>query len=209
LPWICVSVSYVAWLLGHDPTRRIIVVSYSSELAAELHRQFRMVIDAPWYRALFPGMRPAKDSGTELVTTAGGSRLAVSVGGSLTGRGADLIIIDDPLKAEEAMSELARKRVVDWYSGTLGSRLNDKDNGPIVVVMQRLHENDLAGYLLGQAGWQHLDLPAIAIEDCVIPIGHGKQITRRRGEALHAERESQEVLDRIKCKIGSLMFSAQ
>ena len=171
---ICVSVAYVAWLLGHDPTRRIIVVSYSNEFAAELHRQFRMVIDAPWYRALFPGMRPAKDSGTELVTTAGGSRYATSVGGALTGRGADLIIVDDPLKAEEAMSEAARKRVIDWYGGTLVSRLNDKETGPIVVVMQRLHENDLAGHLLDQGGWQHLELPAIAVEDSVIPLGHGR-----------------------------------
>src|SRR5262249_22093459 len=66
---ICVPVACVAWLLAHDPPRRIIVVSYSNEFAAELHRQFRMVIDAPWYRALFPAMRPAKDSGTEFVTS--------------------------------------------------------------------------------------------------------------------------------------------
>ena len=194
---ICVSVAYVAWLLGHDPSRRIIVVSYSNEFAAELHRQFRMVIDAPWYRALFPAMRPAKDSGTELVTTAGGSRYATSVGGTLTGRGADLIIVDDPLKAEEAMSEPARRRVIDWYGGTLVSRLNDKERGPIVVVMQRLHENDLAGHLLGQGGWEHLDLPAIAVEDSVIPIGDGKLFTRRQGEVLHAERDSQAVLEQI------------
>src|SRR5215475_6534069 len=206
---ICVSVAYVAWLLGHDPTRRIIVVSYSNEFAAELHRQFRMVIDAPWYRALFPAMRPAKDSGTELVTTAGGSRYATSVGGTLTGRGADLIIVDDPLKAEEAMSEPARRRVIDWYGGTLVSRLNDKENGPIVVVMQRLHENDLAGHLLGQGGWEHLDLPAIAVEDSVIPIGDNKVFTRGQGEVLHPARESREVLDRIKAEIGSLKFSAQ
>ena len=162
---LSVSVVYVAWLLGHDPSRRVIVVSYANDLAAELHRQFRMIVDAPWYRALFPAMRPARDSGTELVTTAGGGRYATSVGGTLTGRGADLIIIDDPLKAEEALSEVARKRVIDWYGGTLVSRLNDKEHGPIVVVMQRLHENDLAGHLLDQAGWEHLDLPAIAVED--------------------------------------------
>src|SRR6516162_6273687 len=77
---ISVSVAYVAWLLGHNPSRRIIVVSYSNELAAELHRQFRMVVEAPWYRALFPAMCPAKDTGTELVTTAGGGRYATSVG---------------------------------------------------------------------------------------------------------------------------------
>ena len=206
---ICVSVAYVAWLLGHDPTRRVIVVSYANEFAAELHRQFRMVIDAPWYRALFPAMRPARDSGTELVTTAGGGRYATSVGGTLTGRGADLIIIDDPLKAEEAMSEPARKRVIDWYAGTLVSRLNDKENGPIVVVMQRLHENDLAGHLLGQGGWEHLDLPAIAVDDSVIPLGHGKVMTRRIGDILHPERESKDALDRIKAEIGSLKFSAQ
>src|SRR5262252_1186930 len=176
---ISVSVAYVAWLLGHDPTRRVIVASYSNEFATELHRQFRMIIDAPWYRALFPDMQVARDTGTELVTTAGGSRYATSVGGALTGRGADLIIVDDPLKAEEAFSEVARKRVIDWYGGTLVSRLNDKNNGPIVVVMQRLHENDLAGHVLEQGGWEHLDLPAIAVEDGVIPLGNGKQMTRR------------------------------
>jgi hypothetical protein len=127
---ICVSVAYVAWLLGHDPTRRIIVVSYSNEFAGELHRQFRMIIDAPWYRALFPAMRPARDSGSELVTTAGGGRYATSIGGTLTGRGADLIIVDDPLKAEEAISEPARKRAIDWFGGTLVSRLNDKGKRP-------------------------------------------------------------------------------
>lgn len=206
---ITVSVAYVAWLLGKDPSRRVIVVSYANELAAELHRQFRMIIDAPWYRALFPTWRPARDSGTEFITTAGGGRYATTVGGTLTGRGADLIIIDDPVKAEEAASEAARKRAIDWYGGTLVSRLNDKEHGPIVVVMQRLHENDLAGHLLEQGGWEHLDLPAIAVDDTVVSLGRGKVLTRRVGEVLHPQRESKEALDRIKAEIGSLMFSAQ
>ena len=203
---ICVSIAYVAWLLGRDPTKRIIVVSYSSDFASELHRQFRMVIDAPWYQALFPGMRAAKDSGTELVTTAGGSRLATSIGGTLTGRGADLIIVDDPLKAEDALSEPARKRVIDWFGGSLVSRLNDKENGCIVVVMQRLHEDDLAGHLIAQGGWHHLDLPAIAVEDSEIDIGRGKRFIRRVGDVLHGKRENREILDRIKAEIGSLTF---
>lgn len=206
---ICVSIAYVAWLLGHNPSRRIIVVSYSNDFAVELHRQFRMVIDAEWYQALFPAMRVAKDTGTELVTTMGGSRYATSVGGTLTGRGADLIIIDDPLKAEDANSELARKRVIDWYGGTLVSRLNDKENGPIVVVMQRLHEDDLAGHLMRQDGWQLLELPAIAVADAKIQIDKDKYFTRRVGDVLHPARESKEVLDSIKSEIGSLMFSAQ
>jgi len=206
---LSVSVAYVAWLLGHDPGRRIIVVSYSNNLAAELHRQFRMVVDSAWYGDLFPGMRTARDTGTEFVTTAGGSRYATSVGGTLTGRGADLIIIDDPLKAEEALSESARKRVIDWYSGTLVSRLNDKDKGSIVVVMQRLHEDDLAGYLLEAGGWEHLDLPAIATQDATFSLGRGRLYQRRTGEVLHPTREGKLVLDRIKAEIGSLQFSAQ
>ena len=127
----------------------------------------------------------------------------------MTGRGADLIVIDDPLKAEDAMSEPARRRVIDWYGGSLVSRLNDKDKGPIVVVMQRLHEDDLAGHLLQLDGWHHLDLPAIALEDCEIPIGRNKRFSRRTGDVLHAKREDRAVLDRIKGEIGSLMFSAQ
>lgn len=99
---ICVSIANVAWILGHDPTRRIIVVSYSGDFAAELHRQFRMVINSGWYTALFPQVKWAKETGLELVTTRGGGRYATSVGGTLTGRGADLIVVDDPLNASDA-----------------------------------------------------------------------------------------------------------
>ncbi|MCK1707659.1 phage terminase large subunit [Bradyrhizobium sp. 143] len=206
---LSVSVAFVAWLLGHDPSRRIIVVSYASELSAELHRQFRMVIESGWYQELFPAMRPAKDTGTELVTTTGGSRYATTVGGTLTGRGADLIIIDDPLKAEEAMLEPGRNRVTDWFGGTLVSRLNEKQTGCIIVVMQRLHEDDLAGHLLQAGGWHHLDLPAIAVEDSDIPIGKDRVFRRRTGDLLHPRREGKPVLERIKAEIGSLQFSAQ
>jgi predicted phage terminase large subunit-like protein len=206
---ISVSIAYAAWLLGHDPTRRIIVVSYSNELAAELHRQFRMAIDSDWYQSLFPRMRPARDTGSELVTTAGGGRYATSVGGTLTGRGADLIIIDDPQKAEDVNSDSARRRVIEWYGGTLVSRLNNKGSGPIIVVMQRLHENDLAGHLLEQGGWEHLELPAIAYQDSIFDLGGGVTWQRRVGDVLHPERESTEALERIRKEIGFSLFSAQ
>jgi predicted phage terminase large subunit-like protein len=206
---ICVSVAYVAWLLGHDPCRRVIVSSYSGDFAAELHRQFRLVVGSEWYQALFAGLHWAKETGLELVTTQGGSRYSTSIGGTLTGRGADLIIIDDPLNANEALSEPARKRVIDWYSGSLVSRLNDKERGAIIAVMQRLHEDDLAGHLLRQGGWTHLNLPAIAGEDEVVPLGAGRVHRRKPGEPLHPERESLETLQKIKSEVGSLLFSAQ
>src|SRR5207248_10520965 len=125
-------------------------------------------------RALVPAIRAPKDSDPDPVRSARRGRYATSRGATLTGRGADLISVDDPLKAEEAMSEPARRRVIEWYGGTLVSRLNDKERDPIIVVMQRLNENDLAGYLLGQGGWEHLDLPAIAVEDSTVPVGPGK-----------------------------------
>lgn len=208
---ICSSVAFVAWALGHDPALRFICVSYSQELAAELSRQFRLVVDSDWYRALFPRMRVTKDTGVQCVTSKGGGRIATSIGGTITGRGADIIIVDDPLKAEDAASETARKAVINWYSNTLVTRLNDKERGSIIVVMQRLHEEDLAGYLLTQTGWQHLDLPAIAIEDQSIRIGPDPDDVHHRweGEELHPEREPLSTLERIKADLGSLAFSAQ
>lgn len=204
-----VSVAYVAWLLGHDPQRRIIVVSYSNELALELHRQFRMVIDSEWYRRAFPNVRLAKDTGLEAVTTQGGGRYATSVEGTLTGRGANLIIIDDPHKADEALSDKARTQVKNWFQGTLSSRLDDKKTGQIILVMQRLHPDDLSGHLLGTRDWPHLNLPAIASDDCTIPIGADRVKRWRRGEPLQSEREDAEVLDRVKRELGSQRFAAQ
>jgi hypothetical protein len=89
------------------------------------------VVTSDWYRALFPNMRLAKDTETECVTTKGGGRFAVPVGGSFTGRGADVIIVDDPMKAGDAQSENARRTLNDWYGTTLLSRLDDKGEGAI------------------------------------------------------------------------------
>ena len=98
----------------------------------------------------------------EFVTTAQGCRLATSVGGALTGRGADIIIIDDPLKPEEALSRTQRQAVNEWYDHTLYSRLNDKRSGAIVLIMHRLHEDDLTGHVLAQEAWEMVRFPAIA-----------------------------------------------
>ena len=101
---ICASVAFPAWALGHDPTQRFLCVSYSEGLANEFTRQFRLVTESEWYRRVFPGMRLKTETRTEAITTRGGGRAALSVGGSITGRGADFIIIDDPLKAEDGAS---------------------------------------------------------------------------------------------------------
>ena len=147
---ICASVALPAFLLGRDPTRQIICVSYSADLAAKHARDCRAVMMAPWYQSAFPSTRidPAKSAETEFMTTRRGFRLATSTGGTLTGRGGDTIIIDDPMKPADAQSEARRLECQQWYSNTLLSRLDDKVNGVIILVMQRLHVDDLAGYLM-------------------------------------------------------------
>ena len=91
--------------------------------------------------------------------------MSTSVGGVLTGRGADLIILDDPLKPDDALSETRRTGVNEWYDNTLLSRLNSKETGVIIIVMQRLHQDDLVGHVMDQEDWEVLSFPAIAEED--------------------------------------------
>ena len=206
---IFVSVAYPAWLLGHDPTLRVIVVSHSNDLAGDLHGQFRRVLETDWYQQLFPDTVLSKDTGLEAVTTVGGGRYATSTDGSLTGRGADLIIIDDPHKAEEAQSEKALAQVWEWFSGTLVSRLDDQRTGKIILAMQRLHQDDLAGHLLASEGWTLLKLPARAASDQRIPLCTGRVHNWHRDEPLEGERVGLEVLEKIKGDIGSSKFNAQ
>jgi predicted phage terminase large subunit-like protein len=206
---ICVSVAYVAWLLGLDPTIRVTCVSYSNDLAAELHRQFRMIIHSEWYKRVFPLTDLSKDTEVEAVTTLGGGRYATSIEGTLTGRGADLIIIDDPHKAEEAQSARALAQVWEWYSGTLVSRLDNPRTGKIIVTMQRLHSQDLSGRLLASEGWTLLKLPARAASDQRIPLCNGRVHDWHRDDPLECERVGLEVLEKIKRDIGSSKFNAQ
>jgi predicted phage terminase large subunit-like protein len=138
----------------------------------------------------------------------GGGRLATSIGGTLTGRGGDIIIIDDPIKPEEAMSDTTRNSVNEWFHSTLASRLNDKKRGSIITVMQRLHQYDLAGLLIESGEWDELSLSAIAT-DVAIPLTRGRVHCRRAGEALHPAREPSEELMRIKRSVGSVIFAAQ
>ena len=203
------SVALPAFALGRDPSRQIICVSYGDLLARTLADSCRAVMRSDFYQRVFPQTKLVKGSEIELTTTARGTRFATSVGGTLTGRGGSLIIIDDPMKAQDAHSESVREGVKRWYSHTLMSRLDDKSKDSIVVVMQRLHVDDLVGHLLDQGGWTHLNLPARADTDQRIPLGNGRVYLRRTGELLHPARESHDVLDAFKRNMGSLDFAAQ
>jgi hypothetical protein len=152
---ICASVAFPAWLLAHDPSAEIICASYGQELSHKHAMDTRNVMQSYWYQQLFPARLDKRKTALEdFMTTKGGVRIATSVGGALTGRGGGFLIIDDPLKPTEAVSETQRNQVNNWYDGTLYTRLNDKVSGCIIIIMQRLHEDDLVGHVLEQEGWE-------------------------------------------------------
>lgn len=208
---VCSSVALVAWLLGHDPTRKIICVSYSQDLASQFSALTRQLMKSRWYAELFPGtiISPEKDTEKFFRTTAGGYRDSTSVGGTLTGKGADLLIIDDPAKPDEMMSETQRTSVNDWYDRTLTTRLNNKRRDGILLVMQRLHPDDLSGHVKQRGGWDVLTLPAIAMADETIPLSASRSHHRAYGDVLDEQREGKAELEERKLELGARAFQAQ
>src|SRR5262245_10044330 len=167
-----VSVSLPAWLLGRNPAARIICASYSEDLAYKFSRDTRALLETPFYKRVFPRTRlnPKKATEGEFETTRRGYRLATSVGGTLTGRGGDVLIIDDPIKANDAYSQVARRGAIEWFRNTALSRLDDPAESLVCIAMQRLHVDDLSGILIEQ-GWPKLVLSAIAVEAADYEIG--------------------------------------
>jgi len=208
---ITVAVAFVAFLLGHRPEAKIIVASYGLDLARKHSEDCRRIMEAPWYRRIFPRTRltPRGNTVEEIRTTQGGGRKSVSTGGAVTGHGADYIIIDDLLKAADAASPTELERAQDFIEGTLLSRFNNPAAGRVVLIAQRLHEMDPAGYLLGKGTCRHLNLPAIAEQEETIALGEGRVHHRRIGEALCPERMDLATLARMRREMGGATFNCQ
>lgn len=209
-----VSVAFAAWLLGHNPAIQIICASYGQDLADKHARDCRTLMASDFYQRLFPMTRVSqeKQSVNEFTTTAHGFRMSTSVGGVLTGRGADLIILDDPLKPDDALSESRRNSVNGWFDNSLTSRLNSKRDGIIIIVMQRLHQDDLVGHVINQEDWEVISFPAIAEEDefhlIDSPLGR-RRFERKTGDVLEPTREPRATLEAIRRMIGEYNFASQ
>ena len=197
-------VNFIAWSLGQFPDSEFIYTSYSARLAANYSWQARELVQHPAYRSVFPALHLREDSRAkdEWRTTDGGIVYAVGSGGTITGYGAGkhrdafggAIIIDDPHKADEAKSDVIRQGVIDWFQNTLESRKNSPRT-PIILIMQRLHEGDLAGWLLaGKNGeqWEHVCCSAITDD----------------GEALWPEKHTLEELRRME-RAAPYVFAGQ
>lgn len=207
-----ISIAYTAWLLGKNPAARIICVSYGAQLTEKFSADTLRLMRSTWYRRIFPGtiLDPKKQSLTEIGTTAGGYRFATSIGATLTGRGADVIIIDDPLKANEAHSPTARENCIEWFNSTVHTRFDDPKKGQIIVVAQRLHAEDLPGHLIETGGWETLILPAINPKDQKYPIVAGGLLALfRTGRILQPSRHDIAQLTQLKIEMGEHDFEAQ
>lgn len=208
---IIVSIAWVAFLLGHNPGLSIAVVSHNNELAFDLSAKFRKIVDSDWYKTVFPTMSgaPQKDNERNFVTSTGGGRASVSTHGSVTGRGFDIIIVDDPHDAAEATSQTACERVTQWYDNSLSTRLMDPGKSAIVLVMQRLSIFDLAAHVAEQEPWTRLMIPAIAEQDLEFHTGPSKIFSFRQRQLLHAERLDQAFLAKQRKTMGEAAYLAQ
>lgn len=197
---------FPAWYMGRNPDHYVVAATYGQELADDFGRKVKNQIADEAFQGVFPGVHLANDSksskrfhiaadmgGYEHQVSQGGAYYAVGVGGPLTGRGAHLLLIDDPVKnREDADSEITRKRIKEWYTSTAYTRL--MPGGRVVVIQTRWHEDDLAGWLMEShksEGWDVLNLPALD-----------------SGKALWPEQYDEEALMRIKTAVGPRDWSA-
>ena len=207
---VIANVAWPAFLMGHNPGTRIISASYAHSLSIKHAVDTRLVMQSTWYRALFPGVELSRDQNEKdkFVTTARGHRIAVSVGSAVTGEGGDFLIVDDPLNPQQAYNKTARETAKQWFDHTFSTRLDNKKSGVILVVMQRLHPEDLSGYLIERGGYELLSLPAIAEDTQAIHIG-GFSMTREKDDVLHEAREDKAMLTQLQRDMGAEAFAAQ
>ena len=206
---LTVSVFWPAWIWTWAPHTRFLTASYGAGLAERDAIKCRDLLRSAWYRERWPELELKGDVNrtSRYENTNTGYRVATGVGGEATGEGGDVIIVDDPHKLEEALSDSARARVLDWHDGTLASRFNDPKNGVEVVVMQRLHERDLSGHLLERGGFTHLCIPARYEPHHPFLWPHDPR--SQEGELLWPEHIPEAELTRIEQTMGSFRAAGQ
>jgi len=208
-----VSVAFPAWVLGLDPNKQFINISYGQQLSEKHARDTLRLMTSPAYQKVFGTRISAKRAAVnDFRTTSNGGRMATSVDGPLTGRGGDFVIVDDPVKPADAQSKTVRENTNESHDSTVPSRLNDQNKGVIIIVMQRLHQDDLVGHLLVKGNWELLSFPAIAEEDIIYkadslfdPICYNRKV----GDLLDPIRQPLKILEQLKKSLGEYAFQAQ
>ena len=206
-----VSGSFPAWVLGNDPTAKLTIVSYGTELSNRLFNNVRTIIKDDRYRRVFPEVviRKGQDRADQLITAGGGEVRATSKAGAMTGLGTHFLVVDDFHKATDSMSAVERENAIETFQSTFFNRFDNLNDSRLVIVMQRLHEDDLVGWALRKGDWHHLNLPAIAVQNEVIPLPRGRTWNRQKGDVLAPFLISAEELRKKEAEMGPRPFGAQ
>ena len=200
---ICATVMFPCWVWTRKPSMRFIFDSYSAGLADKHSIDRRAILQSDWYQYRWGDrVQLAADQNRqdEYENTARGAMVATSINGTITGKGADIIIIDDPINPEQALSETERIRANREIDQVIATRLNDRSSGRVILVMQRLHIDDTTGHLESKSPgrWYKLALPMEAEVDEAVPIENGQTWLRKKGELLCPARFPQSAVDEIK-----------
>jgi len=221
---VLISTLWPVWMWLQDPSIRFLCASYDMPLAVRDNRKCRLLIRSEWFQERYGHLfqlRRDQNEKSNYENDKGGYRVATSVGGG-TGKGGDILIIDDPHPIEQKKGQLRREDVLDWFKDTWSTRLNDQQTGRMIVVGQRVHDQDLSGYILaGNAGeeWVHLNLPAeydpgSACRTYVISPSNdpyawkGEDPRKTKGELLWDKKFPQEIIEKEKRVHGPLGYSA-
>lgn len=213
---LLVSVFIPVWLLIHNPSVKIATISYVEDIAIDINVKRRQIIESNWFKEHFGdivSLNNADHANKMMIETdQKGLLYTASIGGKLTGRGADIIILDDPQKPAEMDSEADRQRAIKFVTDTLPTRLNNQNTGVTIVIQQRLHTDDLTGFIKKQYGdvYRYVDLQLIFEEDreFVGPIT-GRRWSVKEGEALWPERVDTKSVEALRKALGSRNFAAQ
>jgi predicted phage terminase large subunit-like protein len=210
---IQVSVMWPTWTWAKRPESKWIFTSYAQSLSTKHSVDRRLILQSDWYRKNWGDrfyLLGDQNVKSEYQNNKNGVMVATSVGGTVTGKGADYIVVDDPHNPEEVDSDTIRSGVIEYFRRTLPTRLNNKKTGAIVVVMQRLHEQDLSGHIIEQGGYEHLKLPAESEKRIIVhyPVT-GREKVREAGELLWPEREGPDEIAAVKRALGSFNYGAQ
>ncbi|MCA9878432.1 MAG: phage terminase large subunit [Thermomicrobiales bacterium] len=210
---LTISVFYPAWCWTRAPGMRFLYASYSQDLATVHSLATRRVIESDWYQARWGDrFQLAGDANlkTRFENDQRGARYSTSVGGVVTGIGADRLVVDDAHNVRDAESEAVREATLRWWDQAMSTRLNDPRTGARIVVMQRVHEADLAGHLIEQGGYVHLNLPMEYEPETVHFTGFGQPDPRTEpGELLAPDRVGPAEIADLKLRLGSRAYAGQ
>jgi len=205
-----VSAAFPAWILANQPSKEILCISHSKTLAKELGESSLQIMQSDWYRNANPEaiLANSRSGVLDFSTTANGRRRGTSMESNITGHGGDIIIIDDPIDGQKVYSQVERDSNNNKYDTVIQSRLNNPSDGSIVLVMQRLHEDDLTGYLHRRYNFEMLNIPLVADEPTTYFIGDWKW-NRPAGDILDPEGHTPEWLRNKKRDTQPHIFEAQ